>query len=295
MASAYTCIYNIFCIDSSSENGRIKVSMIKITAGDKYAMLTAVRLAGRTPRGYALWEFLCDCGNSTIKRVDNIVSGRTRSCGCLIRKHAAALGKLGRSLKDCSGQRFGLLVVQSRATNVGRKVCWTCLCDCGKTVTVAAGRLHRGDKTSCGCRGEREQHGETQSPEYQAWCCMKTRALNPNIVQAHCYSARGITICREWSESFSAFLKYVGRRPSPGHSIDRIRNNDGYVPGNVHWATREEQANNTRRNRWLEIGGKRQTMAQWSKQSGTRYKTINDRLRSGWSAERAVFTPVEPR
>ncbi len=259
--------------------------MIKITAGDRHARLTAVRPAGSTRRGFALWEFLCDCGSPTIKRVDRIVSGATLSCGC----------KIGCSLKDCTGHRFGMLLVQSRSVNIHRRVCWTCLCDCGNTVIVTAKRLYDGSKTSCGCKGEREQHRETNSPEYRAWACMKTRASNPNRDEAHCYYARGITVCQEWNESFSAFLGYVGRRPSPRHSIDRIDNNKGYMPGNVHWATREEQANNTSQNRWLEIDGKRQTVAQWSKQSGTKYRTINTRLRAGWSEDRAVFTPVKPR
>lgn len=48
----------------------------------------------------------------------------------------------------------------------------------------------------------------------------------------------------EWLHDFPAFLAFVGPRPSPAHSIDRIDNDGGYVPGNVRWADKSEQALN---------------------------------------------------
>lgn len=60
------------------------------------------------------------------------------------------------------------------------------------------------------------------------------------------YRGRGILLCDEWAASFDAFAAYVGPRPSRVYSLDRIDNNRGYEPGNVRWATRTEQAQNTR-------------------------------------------------
>lgn len=36
-------------------------------------------------------------------------------------------------------------------------------------------------------------------------------------------------------ESFDEFFAEVGRRPTPKHSLDRIKNNGHYEKGNVHW------------------------------------------------------------
>jgi hypothetical protein len=81
-------------------------------------------------------------------------------------------------------------------------------------------------------------------------CCNQ---LNP----AHRdYGGRGISIYALWRADFAEFLAYVGRRPSPLHSIDRYPDNNGnYEPGNVRWATRTQQNRNSRRNHLLTVDG----------------------------------------
>jgi hypothetical protein len=47
-----------------------------------------------------------------------------------------------------------------------------------------------------------------------------------------------------WQDDFLAFLRDVGPRPTPQHTLDRIDNNGHYEPGNVRWATAKEQFEN---------------------------------------------------
>jgi hypothetical protein len=72
------------------------------------------------------------------------------------------------------------------------------------------------------------------------------RCENPNVERYPHYGGRGISICEEWRESFEAFLRDMGRKPSPDHSIDRIDVNGNYEPGNCRWATDSEQQRNKR-------------------------------------------------
>ncbi|UPT99306.1 hypothetical protein J4G48_0015175 [Bradyrhizobium barranii subsp. apii] len=59
------------------------------------------------------------------------------------------------------------------------------------------------------------------------------------------YAERGITICQKWQDSFDAFLADVGKKPTPAHSLDRFPDRGGnYEPGNVRWATTQQQADN---------------------------------------------------
>lgn len=96
-------------------------------------------------------------------------------------------------------------------------------------------------------------------------------------------------------QTFEGFLAEVGPQPSPAHTIDRIDNARGYEPGNIRWATRKEQARNTRRNRRITFDGKSLTVAEWAERTGLAYNTLFYRLqRHGWSVEAALTTPVVP-
>lgn len=81
------------------------------------------------------------------------------------------------------------------------------------------------------------------SPEYRSWQAMRNRCLNPNAEDWAYYGGRGVTIVRKWAV-FAVFLRDMGRRPSPRHTLDRINDNVGYRPGNCRWATRLTQSRN---------------------------------------------------
>ena len=87
----------------------------------------------------------------------------------------------------------------------------------------------------------KKTHGMSKTPEYNVWNLIKERCKN---VEDKRYGGRGISICKEWDESFEKFFAHVGHRPSSTHQIDRINNDGNYEYGNVRWATRKEQAAN---------------------------------------------------
>lgn len=75
---------------------------------------------------------------------------------------------------------------------------------------------------------------------------MIQRCENPRNKRYALYGGRGIRVCDEWRHDFGAFSAYVGQRPTPSHSIDRIDNDADYAPGNVRWATASQQMRNRR-------------------------------------------------
>jgi len=134
------------------------------------------------------------------------------------------------------------------------------------------------------------KHGMTDTPEYIAWMEMRRRCL-PKHWKG--YADRGIKVCSEWQNDFQAFFSYIGPKPSPKHSVDRYPNNDGnYEPGNVRWATAQQQARNKRDNRSLTINGETKLLCEWAEQIGVRSGAIQLRLHRGWNPERAVFVPM---
>lgn len=208
-------------------------------------------------------------------------------------------------LIDRTGQRFGRLVVvryhgskPARSGSRSTRAFWVCACDCGNETVVAATSLAEGHTTSCGCvlaairKVVNVTHGQSRTPEYKAWLHIKDRALNENCPAAANYSSRGIGIHPEWAESFESFYAHIGPRPTPSHSVDRIDNNKGYVPGNVRWATARQQGRNRRKTLFATIDGKTRPVIEWCEIYNLKPSTVRSRLAAGWDVLRALSTPT---
>lgn len=61
------------------------------------------------------------------------------------------------------------------------------------------------------------------------------------------YAGRRITVAKEWRKTSIPFILYMGPRPGPRYSVDRIDNDGNYAPGNVKWSTDKEQQRNSRK------------------------------------------------
>ncbi len=139
---------------------------------------------------------------------------------------------------------------------------WRVECVCGTRLTIPEYYLTRTNpKTHCGCKTHTVK--STYNQEYRIWCMMHQRCyLKTHVAHKH-YGGRGIGICDEWrsphyggnpdDKGFERFLAYIGPRPSPGHSVDRVNNDLGYQPyqedgktRQVRWATAKEQRANQR-------------------------------------------------
>lgn len=119
---------------------------------------------------------------------------------------------------------------------------------------------------------------------YGVWQGIKYRCNNPNCSNFKNYGARGISISPLWEHDFQAFYDYVSALPhygEEGYSIDRIDNDGNYEPGNVRWATKSQQGENTRASIHYEINGVDYSMKQLSRLSGVCYMTLYNRHERG--------------
>jgi len=137
-----------------------------------------------------------------------------------------------------------------------------------------------------------QRHGLSKTPEYGAWVNMKQRCYNPNDKFYYAYGGRGILVCERWKSSFKAFYADIGPRPSKSHSLDRIDVNGNYEQGNCRWATAIEQLSNQRRNVLVQYQGEKLTLAEAGRRAGLPDGIVYNRIKSGWSADESVNTPV---
>lgn len=80
---------------------------------------------------------------------------------------------------------------------------------------------------------------------HKKWVDAVSRCHDPSAQNYEEYGAKGLQVCERWRFSYRLFLEDVGECPGPGYSLDRFPNQVGnYEPGNVRWATYEEQNQN---------------------------------------------------
>lgn len=141
------------------------------------------------------------------------------------------------------------------------------------------------------------KHGDApnsgKSKEYTTWMGIKSRCYNKNVRSYKSYGGRGIHVCDRWLNSYENFLLDMGRAPSPKHSIERKNNNGNYDPDNCKWATDEEQRSNTSTLRKITFNGQTKSISQWADVLNIKYKTLDNRLRVGWSIERSLSQPTK--
>ena len=202
-------------------------------------------------------------------------------------------------LIDITGQSFGrLTVVERHGSNGSKQATWTCLCSCGSEAIVIGNKLRSGHTKSCGCLltetllVRNTTHNKYHTPERRVWAGMISRCHNENEPCYPRYGGRGIRVCDEWRKDFEAFLAHIGPRPSSAHSIDRIKNERGYEPGNVRWATRKQQSRNRDCVPFYEFAGRRAQLPEFAEIYNLPVDEIRRRLWRGWSLERTLTQPL---
>jgi hypothetical protein len=141
-----------------------KVSAKRNLVGKVFTRLSVIADTDRrTSAGVWYWLCRCECGVEKTISGASLISGVTRSCGCLRREQRS-----GPVALDLSDHRFGSLTVRAMAQRTPKVTTWICVCDCGANRTVTGHDLRNGKIDSCTkCSGTQrdertiEYHGES--------------------------------------------------------------------------------------------------------------------------------------
>lgn len=197
------------------------------------------------------------------------------------------------------GAVFGRLTVIGRAPNIKSVAAWLCLCACGNHKAIKGYQLRNGAVVSCGC-----QHREAAARNIR----LAHSGQSPNLKHGESRTGHETVEWRAWQSlqsteglhprwrSFEAFLADVGRRPADNLYLCRQNTGKPFGPENFVWETAKWRAQNRKQARtakqptiFLEYGGERLAISDWSARSGVPAATIRSRARSGWDIKSAIF------
>lgn len=154
----------------------------------------------------------CQCGTTAEVRAQEILDGKSTKC------------------RSCASR------IKSAATPAEQRIATA-----RHASAVAASVAHERRTPA------RKHYGDAYLVVRNIGVSAKQRCTNPNTVGYANYGGRGIRFEFTSVAEFAVWvLDHLGPLPSPNHSIDRIDNARGYEPGNLRWATREEQGRNKR-------------------------------------------------
>lgn len=198
--------------------------------------------------------------------------------------------------EDLTGRKFGKLTVVRfykgvRAKSGERQKLWFCKCECGADKIVWGVELKTGHTSSCGKHPGNLRHGLTKHPIHKAFCKAKGRCRDSNNWAWKYYGGRGIKFL---FNSFGEFWEHLSPTWSQGLTLDRIDVNGHYEPGNLRWATRAQQSDNTSRTKRYAFNGKLMTLSEIHKLNPfMSYPTFRLRIiMMGWPIEKALSFPV---
>lgn len=202
------------------------------------------------------------------------------------------------------GSKFGHWTVLGLTDDKKKALC---RCDCGNKKIVWKTNLIYGKSSSCGCVPHAKtierctKHGGTKTRLYSVWSNMRRRCYETTNSRYHRYGGRGIKVCPEWKDDFGAFREWM---LSQGYdetskygeqTLDRIDNDGDYSPDNCRLANLKEQSANRCTRHLLEYNGISLSITEWNTKMGYPDGCIDNRIRKGWSAERAITTPPKRR
>lgn len=151
------------------------------------------------------------------------------------------MGNLNSGLiaEDKIGQRFGNLVVVSRAKNRGCSVYWNCKCNCGKEIEVISGKLKNKKIKSCGClyKGSNwKGYGEMPKNKFtEIKAGAAARGHSFEITIEDCWN---LFLAQDKKCALSGQPLSLNSRNMTA-SLDRIDSKLGYAINNIQWVHKD--------------------------------------------------------
>ena len=240
--------------------------------GQRFGKLIVVSRAENDKKGQARWLCQCDCGGSTITTRYNLITGQTKSCGCILRSPRTT-----ESDSRLSGVHSNMKARCSNPNNTHYKYYG------GRGITVCEEWQHvdkfrewaynNGYKP--GLTIDRIDVNGNYEPSNCRWVTMQEQSYNRT--DSHLITYKGETKClAEWENQLGIDHRTILARLNNGWTVEQALS----TPINNH-LTKISYNNQTH------------TLAEWATITNINVGTLHSRLKIlHWSIEKALTTPA---
>lgn len=163
----------------------------------------------------------------------------------------------------------------------GRQVKLNITCFCGNTFNRWKNIVLNNNALNCGCIFKAKLQYNYNKPLHNTWRGLNKRCTQPSMASYKYYGGKGITVCKEWSNSFEGFESWaLANGYKQGLQIDRIDNEGNYEPTNCRFVTPKENSRNKSNNVIVWLDGLVLTTAEASRQLGHYRTYVNSLIRN---------------
>ena len=258
------------------KNGKSKGCGCKIpifSIGQKFNLWTIINSEVKNKNKKYYIECRCICGIAKYIHSVLLLSGKSKSCGCL-------------GLDLFPGSKFGKWTIIDCKILKNGKSFNLCKCDCGLEKYVNSSTLRSGRSHGClRCTNNKSRllHGKTKTRLHNIWVGMRTRCNNSNHHSYKNYGALGIKVSELWDD-FDNFQKWsIENNYDDTLEIDRINSSLDYCPENCRWVTPKKNRQNRSNVTTIDIDGINYTANELANINNISLQTLLHRLRSNKS------------
>ena len=252
----------------------------KDLTGQKFGKLTVIEYAGTNKHGGALWLCQCECGNRKIVPSRSLVTGHSKSCGCIQETIKQNLGNLNRKHGLSKTKLHYIWSTMKSRCNCptckkykiygarGIKVCQEWLDDFINFYNWAINNGY-----SNGLTIDRIDVNGNYEPSNCRWADAKQQSRNRRTNRYIYY--KGKKYCAvELAETIGMNVVTLKKRLNNGLSVE------------------EAITKPIRKNHLITHNGETHNITEWENILGFKHGLIKERLRKNWTIKQVLETPV---
>ena len=251
----------------------------KDRSGQVFGRLTVVSFQINDKKRNAIWLCRCECGSEIYTSIDKLLSGNTKSCGCLRLELSRERFKTHGFTKTITYKTWKSMRQRCKKDKAYIKNKITV---CPRWANSFENFLaDMGERPGLEYSIERKKNSLNYTPENCCWILKTHQYRNRSCSKFLTFNNQTLTIT-EWSEISGIKRRTIQNRIDDGWPAQRAI----FEPLGLRMKSSS---------RITSFNGVTKNLSQWAENLGITQSAISTRIKRGWSVEKAITTPRKLR